>query len=101
MENNGTLSDEMYTELNKAGFNKSMVDSYLSGVRSEVGYEAAQVTEAPVLSDAEVADVHSIAGGKQGYEQLMHGQVITYRMLTLKTLMKLLKQETKPQSPSQ
>ena len=71
MENNGTLSDEMYTELNKAGFNKSMVDSYLSGVRSEVGYEAAQVTEAPVLSDAEVAEVHSIAGGKQGYEQLM------------------------------
>ena len=71
MDNNGTLSDEMYTELNKAGFNKSMVDSYLSGVRSEVGYEAAQVTEAPVLSDAEVAEVHSIAGGKQGYEQLM------------------------------
>ena len=71
MENNGTLSDEMYTELNNAGFNKAMVDSYLSGVRSEVGYEAAQVTEAPVLSDAEVAEVHSIAGGKQGYEQLM------------------------------
>jgi len=71
MENNGTLSDEMYTELNNAGFNKSMVDSYLSGVRSEVGYEAAQVTEAPVLSDTEVAEVHSIAGGKQGYEQLM------------------------------
>ena len=71
VENNGTLSDEMYTDLNKAGFNKAMVDAYLSGVRSEVGYESAQVNEAPVLSDAEVADVHSIAGGKQGYEQLM------------------------------
>jgi len=71
VENNGTLSDEMYTDLNKAGFNKAMVDSYLSGVRSEVGYESAQVNEAPALSDAEVADVHSIAGGKQGYEQLM------------------------------
>jgi len=71
MENNGTLSDEMYTELNNAGFNKAMVDSYLSGVRSEVGYETPQVVEAPALTEAEVAEVHSIAGGKQGYEQLM------------------------------
>jgi len=71
VENNGTLTDEMYTDLNKAGFNKTMVDSYLEGVRNQVGMEQAQVNEAPVLSDAEVAEVHSIAGGKQGYEQLM------------------------------
>ena len=71
VENNGTLTDEMYTDLNKAGFNKAMVDSYLEGVRNQVGMEQAQVNEAPVLSDAEVAEVHSIAGGKQGYEQLM------------------------------
>ena len=71
MENNGTLSEEMYTDLSKAGFNKSMVDAYLSGVRNEVGIESTQAEEAPVLSDAEVAEVHSIAGGKQGYEQLM------------------------------
>ena len=71
MENNGTLSEEMYTDLSKAGFNKSMVDSYLEGVRNQVGIESTQAEEAPVLSDAEVAEVHSIAGGKQGYEQLM------------------------------
>jgi hypothetical protein len=71
MENNGTLSEEMYTDLSKAGFNKSMVDAYLSGVRNDVGIESTQAEEAPVLSDAEVAEVHSIAGGKQGYEQLM------------------------------
>lgn len=71
VENNGTLTDEMYTDLNKAGFNKAMVDSYLEGVRNQVGMETAQAEEAPVLSDAEVAKVHSIAGGKQGYEQLM------------------------------
>ena len=71
VENNGTLTDEMYTDLNKAGFNKSMVDSYLEGVRNQVGMETAQVEEAPALSEAEVAEVHSIAGGKQGYEQLM------------------------------
>ena len=71
MENNGTLSDEMYTELGTAGFSKTMVDSYLAGVRNEVGYETPQVVEAPALTSDEVAEVHSIAGGKQGYEQLM------------------------------
>ena len=71
VENNGTLTDEMYTDLGKAGFNKAMVDSYLEGVRNQVGMEQTQADEAPVLSDAEVAEVHSIAGGKQGYEQLM------------------------------
>ena len=71
VENNGTLNDEMYADLSKAGFNKAMVDSYLEGVRSQVGFETAQTESAPMLSDAEVAEVHSIAGGKQGYEQLM------------------------------
>ena len=60
----------MYGDLQKAGFNQDMVDSYLKGVRESYGM-AAQEAEAPVLSDAEVAEVHSIAGGKQGYEQLM------------------------------
>ena len=71
VENNGTLTDEMYTDLNKAGFNKAMVDSYLEGVRNQVGFETTQTKSAPMLSDTEVAEVHSIAGGKQGYEQLM------------------------------
>ena len=68
-ENNGTLSEEMYADLNKAGFNKTTVDAYLEGIRQQTGIE--QTVEAPMLSDAEVAEVHSIAGGKQGYEQLM------------------------------
>ena len=71
VENNGTLTDEMYTDLSKAGFNKAMVDSYLEGVRNQVGMEQAQVEAAPILSDAEVSEVHNIAGGKNGYEQLM------------------------------
>ena len=70
VENNGTLNDEMYADLSKAGFNKAMVDSYLEGVRSQVGVEA-PAEAAPILSDAEVAEVHNIAGGKNGYERLM------------------------------
>ena len=69
VENEGTLSDEMYETLGKAGLNKSLVDSYLEGVRNKVGIE--QSVQPNVLSDAEVAEVHSIAGGKDGYEQLM------------------------------
>ena len=68
MENEGTLSEEMYETLGKAGLNKELVDSYLNGVRTEVGI---QQTEAPVLSDTEVKDIQNIAGGKDGYEQLM------------------------------
>jgi len=71
VENNGTLSDEMYTDLAKAGFNKSTVDSYLNGVRQQVGMEQEAASEESYLSDAEVAEIHNIAGGKDGYEQLM------------------------------
>ena len=71
VENNGTLTDEMYTDLNKAGFNKAMVDSYLEGVRQQVGIEKGEIVEESYLSDAEVAEVHAIAGGKDGYEGLM------------------------------
>ena len=68
MENEGTLSEEMYETLGKAGLNKELVDSNLNGVRAEVGINQ---TEAPVLSDTEVKDIQNIAGGKDGYEQLM------------------------------
>ena len=67
VENNGTLSEEMYAELNKAGFNKSLVDSYLKGVREEVGFDAPAAT----LSDAEIAEVKGIANGEDGYQSLM------------------------------
>ena len=68
-ENNGTLSEDMYGKLEKAGLNKSVVDAYLNGVRQQTGTETQ--TELPVLSETEVAEVHGIAGGKDGYEQLM------------------------------
>ncbi len=69
-ENNGTLSDDMYGKLEQAGLSKNLVDSYLEGVRQQTGMQ--QQAEAPILSDAEVAEVHGIAGGKDGYEQLMN-----------------------------
>ena len=67
VENNGTLSDEMYEKLGSAGLNRELVDSYLKGVRGEMGYETAE----PTLTAAEVEDVKSIANGEEGYQALM------------------------------
>ena len=68
VENNGTLSDEMYDKLQQAGLNKALVDSYLKGVREEVGFDAPAAT----LTDAEIADVKSIANGEEGYQSLLN-----------------------------
>ena len=68
-ENNGTLSDEMYDQLNEAGLNKTVVDAYLKGVRQEVGIEEASTQ--PELSESEVSDLKGLAGGESGYNDLM------------------------------
>ena len=66
-ENGGTLSEDMYAELGKAGLSKDIVDSYLDGVRNRNGVDAA----APTLTDAEISEVKSIANGDEGYDSLM------------------------------
>ena len=74
-ENNGTLSDEMYNELNTAGLSKEIVDQYLEGARTKTGIGA----QGPVLTAAEISEVKSIAGGEEGYQSLMDwaGQNLT------------------------
>ena len=69
-ENNGEVTDEMFESLTNAGLSKSTVEAYFKGRAAEMGYNEQQSTAA-VLSDAEVTEVHNIAGGKDGYEQLM------------------------------
>ena len=66
-ENNGTLSDDMYSQLSKAGLTKDIVDNYLKGVRDEVGIEPAQ----PVLNEAEITEIKNLANGEAGYDALM------------------------------
>ena len=68
-ENNGTLDDAMYEQLSKAGLSKSVVDSYLDGVRNEVGFTSE--TAEPVLSQPEVDEIKGLAGGDEGYDALM------------------------------
>ena len=69
IENNGTLSDDMYSKLGEAGIPKSAIDQYLEGARQSAGIT--QEPELPLLNNDEVAEVKAIAGGEEGYEQLM------------------------------
>ena len=66
-KNNGTLSDDMYENLSTAGLTRDVVDSYLTGIRQQAGYQEAE----SFLSDQEVDEVHALAGGTQGYNDLM------------------------------
>ena len=68
-ENNGSLDDTMYEQLSKAGLSKTVVDNYLEGVRAEVGFTAEEA--APILTEAEVNEVKTLAGGEKGYQDLM------------------------------
>ena len=67
VNNNGTLSEDMYKQLNQVGLSKSLVDSYLEGVRSQTGIDSAPAS----LNDSEVSEIKGLAGGEQGYDQLM------------------------------
>lgn len=68
-ENNGTLNDEMYDQLAKAGLSKDIVDNYLNGLRDQVGYTPD--TPEPVLTAQEVEEIKGLAGGDEAYDNLM------------------------------
>tara|TARA_B100000212_G_scaffold242002_1_gene184494 strand:- start:73 stop:921 length:849 start_codon:yes stop_codon:yes gene_type:complete len=68
-ENGGKLNDEMYGQLEKAGLSKNVVDNYLDGVRNEIGYNPEPAE--PVLSEADVNELKGLAGGEEGYNNLM------------------------------
>ena len=67
-ENDGTLTDEMYDQLNEAGFSDETIDAYLGGLRNQLGYEDA---EGGTLDDSEIDDIKNIAGGEQGYADVV------------------------------
>ena len=68
-ENGGALNDEMYGQLEKAGLSRSVVDNYLDGVRNEVGYNPDKPE--PALSESDVNELKGLAGGEEGYKNLM------------------------------
>ena len=69
-ENNGTLSDDMYAKLESAGFNKSIVDSFIAGKKAEAGLtETAEVEER--FTDREIREIQNSVGGEREYQTLV------------------------------
>ena len=66
-ENEGTLTPEMYDELNEAGFSDETIDAYLGGLRNQLGYDDAEAT----LPESSISDIKNIAGGEQGYADVV------------------------------
>ena len=66
-ENEGTLTPEMYDELNEAGFSDETIDAYLGGLRNQLGYDNAEAT----LPESAISDIKNIAGGEQGYADVV------------------------------
>ena len=53
----GTLSEKSYTDLEKMGLDKNLVDGYIAGQKA--------------IAEAEVKQVQSIVGGEENYKQLL------------------------------
>lgn len=68
-ENEGTINEDMYSQLEGAGFSKQLVDAYLSGRSVESGY----VNDAPVadLTDSEVRQIQNSVGGEAEYKNVV------------------------------
>jgi len=69
VQNEGTLTNEMYDKLGEAGLPRSAIDQYLQGARGNYGLS--DTPEAPIMSNEDVSAVKAVAGGEDGYEQLM------------------------------
>ena len=70
-ENNGTISEDMYKQLESAGFNKSLVDSFLNGLKTNT---QETTTEPPVedrFTESEIRSVQNSVGGEEQYQRLV------------------------------
>ena len=67
-EESGEISEDDYTKLNKAGFSKNVIDSYLAGIK-------AQTFGAVEVAETQIKAIQDSVGGEQGYERLTNWAV--------------------------
>lgn len=67
-DNNGEITDEMYTELEGAGFSRGLLDSYLKGLSEQSGYTKTEIAD---MSDSDVRTIQNLAGGQKDYAKLV------------------------------
>ena len=67
-ENEGTITEDMYGELENAGLARQTVDAYLAGRAAENGYTT---NTAPDLSDKDINTVRDSIGGEEEYNKVI------------------------------
>ena len=65
-ENEGTITDEMYSDLENAGIPRPTIDSYLAGRANEMGFSSSDDS----VDQAYVDDMYKMAGGKRAYNDM-------------------------------
>ena len=67
-DNEGTITEEMYTSLEGAGLSRSSIDAYLAGKAAQEGYGTEEIQD---LSESDVSSIKSVAGGEQEYGKII------------------------------
>ena len=63
--NNGSISEDHYTQLEKAGLARDTIDTYLDGVRATAGYANEDLT------NRQIDSVRNSVGGKAEYDKIV------------------------------
>ncbi len=69
-ETKGSITEDMYKELEGAGLSRSSIDSYLAGRAVESGYATSE-QEAADLTDKAISEVKEFAGGEDAYDTMV------------------------------
>jgi len=69
LSTNGKLSDESYAALQKAGYPKVVVDSYIKGLTADADRDSA-VSEARI-ADKQIAEIQSSVGGENVMKEML------------------------------
>ena len=67
-DNNGTISDDMYKQLEGAGFSKQLVDAYLNGRSVESGYTTDGEVE---VAQKDITRIQDSVGGEAEYNKVI------------------------------
>jgi len=65
-ENNGTITEDMYSQLSEAGLARNTVDTYLDGVRATAGYANEDLTS------RQIDTVRNSVGGEAEYSKIVN-----------------------------
>ena len=67
-DNEGTITEEMYSSLEGAGLSRASVDAYLAGRAAQEGY----AEQAPDLSEKDVDSIKATVGGDEEYGKIVN-----------------------------